>query len=482
MFPKKDKQTALDLWFELYPSISVKAFVNELGYPSEGTMRKWIHGDPRDDPDKATYKSLPVLPKLEAIKRVSEGLSYAKAARAVGLTTKQVETAVNAYARYGTSGLLPKAKIARRAMGDKKDSRKKEKEPWERPPAIPKELPDDPKALKALVAELSMDNAILREVLDVLKADLGCEPSGLRPREKTRIVSRLSSYFSVRSLCERIGLARSTYYYDLRNPPEADPAKAIANEVERIFVERGASARGYRYVHAIYVREHGTTSEKVVRRAMRLRGLGVCYAKRRRRYSSYAGESGVAPPNLTILKDGTHNFSASRPNKLWLTDVTQFALGEDRLYLSAVIDAFDGKPIGWQTSKSPTAEMADASLLMACSQLGKGEHPIVHSDRGIHYFWPKWISICEEAGLTRSMSRKGRSPDNARMEGFFGCMKNEMFYGRDWRGYGIEDLANISNSWLERFSKERLKAFREDSGKTVYDTIDNRRRRLGLCA
>ena len=70
-------------------------------------------------------------------------------------------------------------------------------------------------------------------------------------------------------------------------------------------------------------------------------------------------------------------------------------------------------------------------------------------------------------------------PDNAACEGFFGNLKREMFIGRDWRGVSYEEFAAALDRWMRRYSTERLKAFRE-GGRTVYDTIDGRRRRLGL--
>ena len=103
----------------------------------------------------------------------------------------------------------------------------------------------------------------------------------------------------------------------------------------------------------------------------------------------------------------------------------------------------------------------------------------MHSDRGGHYRWPGWIALCEGAGLVRSMSAKGCSPDNAACEGFFGNLKNEFFHGRDWSGWRAEAFMELLDGWMRAYSTERLKAFRED-GRIVYDTIDNRRRRLGL--
>lgn len=107
--------------------------------------------------------------------------------------------------------------------------------------------------------------------------------------------------------------------------------------------------------------------------------------------------------------------------------------------------------------------------------------PVAHTDRGCHYRWPGWKAICGRHGLARSMSRKGTSPDNAACEGFFGNLKNEFFHGRDWSGWTAEAFMELLDGWMAAYSTVRLKAFRE-GGRTVYDTIDNRRRRLGLAA
>jgi transposase InsO family protein len=84
-------------------------------------------------------------------------------------------------------------------------------------------------------------------------------------------------------------------------------------------------------------------------------------------------------------------------------------------------------------------------------------HLVIHSDCGCHYRWPGWISICEEAGISRSMSRNGCSPDNSRMEGFFGTMKNGMFYGRDWEGVSLDELRQKIDGYIEWHDTKRIK-------------------------
>lgn len=154
---------------------------------------------------------------------------------------------------------------------------------------------------------------------------------------------------------------------------------------------------------------------------MREEGLRVVCARRRGRRSSYAGEASPAPPSLVAM-----DFRAGAPDELWLTDITKFGLPSGgEAYLSVVPDCFDGMPAAWSAGTSPTAELANSSLLKALARRRAGARAVVHSDRGGHYRWPGWVSICEGAGLVRSMSAKGCSPDNAACEGFFGRLAQE---------------------------------------------------------
>ena len=159
-----------------------------------------------------------------------------------------------------------------------------------------------------------------------------------------------------------------------------------------------------------------------------------------RRYCSYQGE--ISPEVENIIK---RDFHADQPNKKWLTDITEFHIPAGKIYLSPIIDCFDGLPVSWTIGTSPSADLVNSMLDEAVSALAEGERPIIHSDRGAHYRWPGWIERMEAAGLTRSMSKKGCSPDNSACEGFFGRLKNEMFYGVSWRGVSIDEFISRSS-------------------------------------
>lgn len=133
------------------------------------------------------------------------------------------------------------------------------------------------------------------------------------------------------------------------------------------------------------------------------------------------------------------------------------ANGEGKVYLSPIIDCFDGMPITWTVGTSPNAELVNTMLDNAIVLLKENEHPIVHSDRGCHYRWAGWIQRMDEAGLTRSMSKKGCSPDNSACEGFFGRMKNEMFYGEKWDKISVEEFISIINQYMQWYRDKRIK-------------------------
>lgn len=123
-------------------------------------------------------------------------------------------------------------------------------------------------------------------------------------------------------------------------------------------------------------------SEKVVRRIREQEGLLVLVRKARK-YHSYKGEITPAVPNIL-----ERNFHSEKPNQKWVTDITEFAIPAGKVYLSPMIDYFDGMPVCWRISTTPDANLVNTMLDDAISTLREGEHPIVHSDRGCHYRWP----------------------------------------------------------------------------------------------
>ena len=327
-----------------------------------------------------------------------------------------------------------------------------------------------------------IENILLRAVLADLKAG-GWDPASISNRSKCELGERLrlATGLPLRSITGFLRISRSSYEYH-RARLGRDRDAALRPLVAAEF-EASGGRYGYRRVHAALRRRGVVASEKRVRRVMREEGLEAA-RPRRRRWSSYAGEEGRAPaPNLLLVDADRdlHDFSAARPGEVLVTDITEFRLpgGAGKVYLSPCVDLFDGDVVAFSAGTSPSKALVAEMLEGAVAATGGGF--TLHSDRGWHYRTPDWVRDCAGAGVTRSMSRKGHSPDNAACEGFFGGLKVEFFHGRDWSGVSAEGFVEALSEYIAWYREGRLKAFDEGGG-TVYDTIRGRRERLGLTA
>ena len=269
-------------------------------------------------------------------------------------------------------------------------------------------------------------------------------------QEKAMVIMALRDKYPVKSILEVFDMAKSSYCYQQKQIKKENKIAKIKERIKILFFENH-KRYGYRRIHLLLKREGIIISEKIVRSIMKEENL-IVRAIRQKKYNSYLGEISPAVPN-EVQRD----FHADKPNKKWLTDITEFKIGEEKVYLSPIIDCFDGMPITWTVGTSPNAELVNTMLDNAIVLLKENEHPIVHSDRGCHYRWSGWIQRMDEAGLTRSMSKKGCSPDNSACEGFFGRMKNEMFYGEKWDKISVEEFISIINQYMQWYRDKRIK-------------------------
>lgn len=306
------------------------------------------------------------------------------------------------------------------------------------------------KTLEKGVHQLQLEYDVLEKAGEILKKEEGIDLKLLSNREKAVVINALREKYRLKELLSCLHLSKSSYCYQknaLRGP---DRYSGLRMEIRRIFTKVNG-CYGYRRIHAALKRCGQVVSEKVIRRIMKEEHLIVPNVKRKR-YSSYIGEISPAVENV-IQRD----FHAERPNVKWLTDITEFHIPAGKVYLSSIIDCFDGLAVAWSIGTSPNAELANSMLDAAIPLLGSGERPVVHSDRGGHYRWPGWIQRMELAQLTRSMSKKGCSPDNSACEGFFGRLKNEMFYGRPWDGISVKQFIDMLDGYLHWYNEERIK-------------------------
>lgn len=307
-------------------------------------------------------------------------------------------------------------------------------------------------ALQRDIRRLQLEKDLLKKANELLKKELGIDQNPLTNREKTQLVDALRPTYTLTELLSQLGLPRSSYFYHRERLGVADKYAAVRHAMTDIF-ERNYRCYGYRRMHATLARQCVNISEKVVRRLMKQQCLVAVKAKRRR-YGSYMGEISPAPDNLL-----NRDFSANAPNEKWLTDITEFQIPAGKVYLSPMIDCFDGMVVSWSIGTRPDAELVNTMLDAAIETVtASSTRPVVHSDRGGHYRWPGWLSRITEAKLVRSMSRKGYSPDNAACEGFFGRLKNELFYARDWLSTTIEEFVAALDAYIRWYNEARIKS------------------------
>jgi putative transposase len=264
---------------------------------------------------------------------------------------------------------------------------------------------------------------------------------------KVQAIIALKADFPLPVLLQVSGLARSTFFYHQARLQTPDPQEAIKAAVTEIF-NKNHGRYGHRRIHTEMVKHGWTPAKKTVLKLMRSLGL-VCKVRRKRRYNSYQGGQGGVAPNVL-----NREFEADAPNRKWVTDVTEFSVGDRKLYLSPIMDLFDRQVISYSIGMSPNLELVNTSLHQALARLEQGQQPLVHSDQGFQYQHVSWRNLLQDAGAVQSMSRKGNCYDNAVMENFFGHLKEELFHRV--RFLSAEALEAALHEYVHWYNNERI--------------------------
>lgn len=460
MYSKYQRKKALQLYDQCK---SVNKVIQQLGYPTRARLYDWIamrESAPKNKAPRRRYNNTPNQPrhpavelKLETIHRCFElGENVQLVSEEIGYSRASIYTWRKKYILNGAAAL----------MNTKDDPRG---ELPEGEPASSEEVAQ----LKAKMRDMQMEIDILKETFNVLKKDPGVDMTVLMNREKAVIIGALKDKYSLPLLIQKLNLSKSSYYYQRKQMKSPDKYASLRIRILELFAKT-SERYGYRRIHALLAKEGTCVSEKLVRRMMSECGARVRF-KRRKKYSSYKGEITPAVPNII-----ERNFHSDTPNRKWLTDITEFGIPAGKVYLSPIIDCFDGMLPTWRISTTPDACLVNSMLDDAIHTLGEEERPLIHTDRGCHYRWPGWISRMDRSGLQRSMSKKGCSPDNAACEGFFGRLKNEMFYNRNWSKVTVEQFITILNEYLRWYNETRIKVSLGNMSPLEY------RRSLGLAA
>nr|WP_260441039.1 IS3 family transposase [Pseudomonas putida] len=290
--------------------------------------------------------------------------------------------------------------------------------------------------------QLEAENAYLKK-LEARRGEGEAEES----QEKTRLVRALREHYPFADLLKAAGLPRSTYYYQLGLLEAGDKCASLKISIQEI-CDRHRGRYGYRRVTSALRSSGQLVNSKKVRRLMA--ALDLKCTVRPKKYKAYRGLMGEAAPN--ILK---RNFQADQPNQKWVTDVTEFKVAGEKLYLSPVMDLYNGEIVTYRTDTRPRFTLVGEMLERAIQLLPAGNKPLLHSDQGWHYRYPDYCTRVKEAGLEQSMSRKGNCLDNAAMESFFGTLKSEYFYRERFKS--VAELQAGLDEYIHYYNHDRIK-------------------------
>lgn len=242
-------------------------------------------------------------------------------------------------------------------------------------------------------------------------------------------------------------VARSSFYYYQKQSKKADKYKEIKEQINSIY-SKHKGRYGYRRI-TNELNLHGVIiNHKTVLRLMKL--LGLKSLIRAKKYKSYRGEQGRIAPN--ILK---RNFKASVPNQKWATDITEFNVSGKKLYLSPIIDLFNGEIISYELAERPVFNQVTAMLEKAFKKIPDNTNLILHSDQGWQYQMKQYQYLLKQKGIKQSMSRKGNCLDNAIIENFFGTLKSELFYLKKYTS--INQLKQDIIEYINYYNNDRIK-------------------------
>ena len=262
------------------------------------------------------------------------------------------------------------------------------------------------------------------------------------------MIWELRHEFKLSLLLEIAELPRSTYYYYIKHMKDEDKYSEIRKQITDIFHEN-KGRYGYRRITMEMHNRGYVINHKTVLRLMNEEKI-KCMV-RIKKYRSYKGEVGKVAPNLL-----ERDFSTSAPNEKWVTDVTEFSLFGRKLYLSPILDLYSSYLVSYTISEHPALSLVLNMARQALSVLSRGAEPILHSDQGWQYQHKQYQKLLKDHGIKQSMSRKGNCLDNAVIENFFGLVKSELLYMKEFDS--MDQFKDELIEYLDYYNNRRIKA------------------------
>lgn len=313
----------------------------------------------------------------------------------------------------------------------------------------------DEKYKEKIDKSLKEENERLRAEIDFLKKSqsLARKIEELTTKDKAKVVNELRTKYNLKVLLNITKMASSVFYYQLNSIEKSvNKYEEIEKRIDYLYLKRHRKRIGYQRIYIELKKENITIGKNKVLEIMRKKGYTRKKRTNYRKYNSYAGDLGGVVSNVM-----NQNFKTNKPYEKAGTDITMFRVNEEAVYLSPVIDFYTREILAYEVDTNAKVNNVLRMLnKLKINHNKKIEGMIIQSDQGVQYQNSRYIEMLKELGITQSMSRKGNCLDNSPTENFFGRLKEEIWYGQEYKYNTAKDLIKDIKEYIIYYNKTRI--------------------------
>ena len=318
-------------------------------------------------------------------------------------------------------------------------------------------LNEDERYKKMIDQKLKEENERLKAEIDFLKKSqsLAKKLEELTTKEKVKVVNELRTKYELKVLLQITKIPLSVYYYHVESiKNKINKYEKIEEEIDYLYLKKHKKRIGYQRIY-IELKNQGTKIGKnKVLEIMQKKGYTKQNKVNYRKYNSYKGDLGGVKENLL-----NQNFKAKKPYEKAGTDVTMFRIGDEAVYLSPIIDFYTREVLSYEVGTNAKLE----KVLNMLKKLKENHRDnikgmIIQSDQGVQYQNSRYSDLLKEYELIQSMSRKGNCLDNSPTENFFGRLKEEIWYNKEYKYENAQDLIKEIHNYIKYYNETRIVA------------------------
>ena len=316
-------------------------------------------------------------------------------------------------------------------------------------------LSKDERYKKTIDKMLEEENERLRAEIDFLKKSqsLAQKLEGLTTRDKAKVVNELRTKYRLKVLLEITNMPSSVFYYQLNSMKNTNNKyDEIEKEIDYLYLTKHRKRSGYQRIYIELKKQGKIIGKNKVLEIMRSKGYTKKKKTSYRKYNSYVGDLGGVKSNVLA-----QDFKTNKPYEKAGTDVTMFRVREEAVYLSPVIDFNSREILAYEVGTDAKVQRVLSMIYkMKVTHKKHIEGMIIQTDQGVQYQNSRYSDLLKDLKIIQSMSRKGNCLDNSPTENFFGRMKEEMWYGHEYKYESANDLIKAIHEYIDYYNHTRI--------------------------